>query len=157
MSVQSLTHYSVAMHTFAHVYTHPEHRKIGSKLIFYVKKNRCHVACFHLHLPEHFTSPSICMASQVSTYVFFWCQPEYIKPYYRNMCAPSVPPRPPPFKLLRPSSDHPVNCMVTGWRGRSQWSDSWGSIWEETGLHAEPHQLSGSVLSAGGAHHPLLS
>ena len=32
-----------------------------------------------------------------------------------------------------------------------------GRISEETGLHAEPHLLSASVLSASGSHHPLLS
>ncbi len=63
----------------------------------------------------------------------------------------------PTVQTAPPGSDHPVNSMVTGCRGRRQWSDSWGSISEETGLHAEPHLLSSSVLSAGGAHHPLLS
>lgn len=44
--------------------------------------------------------------------------------------------------------------MVTGVHGAgAKRSDSWGSVSEETGLHAEPHLLSGSVLGAGGAHH----
>lgn len=63
----------------------------------------------------------------------------------------------PTVQAAPPASDHPVNSMVSGCGGRSRWSDSWGSVSEEAGIDAEPHLLSGSVLSAGGAHHPPLS
>lgn len=84
-------------------------------------------------------------------------QLECIKSHHRNMYALQCHPCPhfshystqlwSPHELRR----HRVQ------RGGSWGCDSWSSVLEETGSHAEPHLLSDSVHSAGGAHHPLLS
>ena len=136
-------------------YTHTR-RNSKSKLHLHQKANCVHVLFFHLHLPEHFTLASICMVSPAQHMgLSFWSRPQCIQSYHGTMHATQchlAPP--PPFSLLRPASDHPVNFTVTGCRGGSQWSDSWGCISEETGLHAKPHLLSDSVHSAGGSHHP---
>lgn len=56
-----------------------------------------------------------------------------------------------------PRPARPVNSTVTGWGGQEPLERQLGRISEETGLHAEPHLLSASVLSASGSHRPLLS
>lgn len=70
-------HHRTCTHSYTHTWKFP----------FNVKANCVHVAPFHLHLPEHFTSPSICMDFQVSTWIFYWSQPECIKSLHGNMYA----------------------------------------------------------------------